>query len=143
MGASLILQDHLHGKETFHVDHFSSYNLAKLYAHSGDSDNEDKNTNVIFKVDQGSMANGDDKTNRVFQANTEDHYNLSHLATLLTQVTPTMNKKRRKRHPRSINAMSPIMLTKQNHVFLANPGGRYNLTLLGQLTDSSSSDESN
>jgi hypothetical protein len=117
--------------------------LAELYAHSGDSDNEDKNTNVIFKVDQGSMANGDDKTNRVFQANTEDHYNLSHLATLLTQVTPTMNKKRQKRHPRSINAMSPIMLTKQNHSFLANPGGRYNLTLLGQLTDSSSSDESN
>ena len=31
---------------------------------------------------------------------------------------------------------------KTNHVFQANPGGHNNLTLLGQLTDSSLSDES-
>ena len=68
MGAHLIFYDHLHGKVTFHVDHFSNYNLAELDKHSSDSDNEDKNTNVTSKVDQGSMANGDDKTNQVFQA---------------------------------------------------------------------------
>ncbi len=33
-------------------------------------------------------------------------------------------------------------VNKTKHVFEANPGGHCNLTLLGQLTDSSSSDES-
>ncbi len=60
MGAWLILYDLQHGKVTFHVDEFSKYNLVELDKHSNDSDNEDKNTNVTSKVDQGSMANGDD-----------------------------------------------------------------------------------
>ena len=63
------MNDHLHGKVTVYVDHFSKYNLAELDKYSMDSDNEDKDTNVTSKVNQGSKANGDDKTNKVFPAN--------------------------------------------------------------------------
>ena len=75
MDAHLILYDHLHGKLTFHIDNFSKYYLAELDKHCMDSDNEDKNTNVTSKVDPDSMANGDDKTKKVFQKNSDDQYN--------------------------------------------------------------------
>ena len=79
MRTCLILYDHQHGKVTYNVDHFSNSKSSETDKHSSDSDNEDKNKNVTSKVDQGSMANGDDKTNKVFQANPDGQYNLSHL----------------------------------------------------------------
>ena len=75
MGARLISYNHQHGKVTFHVDHFSNYNLADLDKKSSDSDNEDKSKNVTSKVDQGSIANGDEKTNKCFQTNPDGQYN--------------------------------------------------------------------
>ena len=79
MGAHLILHDHLHGKVTFHVDHFSKYNLEELDKYSMGSDNEEKDTNVTSKVDQVSKANCYDETNKVVQANPDGQFDLSHL----------------------------------------------------------------
>ena len=77
-----------------------------------DSDNEDENTNVISKVDQGSMANGDNKLNKVFQAKHDDQYNLSHVDNF-SDSSDSNNEQEEKRHLRLIKSLWLIMLTKQ------------------------------
>ena len=89
------------------------------------------------------MANGDDKTNKVFQANPDGQYNVSHLGDSSDSSDSNNRQEESKETPEFNLSYVANHVNKTIHMFQANPGGFYNLTLLGKLTDSSSSDASN
>ena len=79
------------------------------------------------------MANGDDKLNKVFQANPDGQYNLSHLGNSSDSSDSNNEQEESKETPKVDQCHVANHVNKTNHVFKANPGGRYNLTLLGHL----------
>ncbi len=88
------------------------------------------------------MANGDDKTNKIFQTNHGGQYNVSHLGNFSDSSDSNNEEEESKETPKVDQHHVANHVNKTNHIFQANPGGCYNLTWLVQLTDSFSSDES-